>query len=425
MTEAKLETEEALLAEVEELRHQLFEAQETIEAIRTGGIDALVVEGRNGNELYTLSTADQAYRRFIEKMSEGAVTVNPEGLIIYCNSQFAAMVAKPLSTVIGVPFEEFIARTDSDFHETIIRRCGAGDCKEEVLLTTGLGTIPVLLSLASVEMEQGSTMNILVTDLTAQKQAQKELEETNIRLEHMNEILERSNHALQQFAHVASHDMKEPVRKVRTFAARLKDEYSAILPDRARNFLGKIEKASERMYSMIEGVLQYSSFDGQEQEMEEVALTEVLEQIQTDVELLIQEKSASIQYSDLPVVYGHPVLIYQLFYNLINNSLKFARTGIPLRIVIESREQAAASGGSIEVKVTDNGIGFHSKDAKKIFQTFARLHPKDHYEGTGLGLALCRNIVERHGGTIDGDGVEGEGAVFTIVFPKGTQGKSN
>jgi hypothetical protein len=242
-----------------------------------------------------------------------------------------------------------------------------------------------------------------------------------------NEGLQRSNEDLQQFAHVASHDLKEPVRKVWTFCGRLKEELGKNISERAATYLSKIEGASVRMYSMIDGVLLYSSLNALEQTKELIDLEELMGNIQSDLEVLIVKKEATFKYSNLPSLEGSSILIYQLFYNLVNNSLKFAKEGVPP--VIEffaeraTAEELIKAGLNdkrhyVKLLLRDNGIGFGNEEAKKIFGTFTRLHSKDKYEGTGLGLSLCRKIVERHGGAIWAEGKEGEGATFTVLLPE-------
>jgi signal transduction histidine kinase len=148
-----------------------------------------------------------------------------------------------------------------------------------------------------------------------------------------------------------------------------------------------------------------------------VDLNAVLEQVENDLELLIQERGATIRRDPLPSIEGAPVLLYQLFYNLVNNSLKFARPGNSVLITIASRVIEENGKGIAELTVTDNGIGFDPDHAARIFETFVRLHPKDLYEGTGLGLSLCKKIVERHQGTISASGVRNGGATFVIRLP--------
>jgi light-regulated signal transduction histidine kinase (bacteriophytochrome) len=227
---------------------------------------------------------------------------------------------------------------------------------------------------------------------------------------------------------VASHDLKEPVRKVITFSSRLREELGKNISERAATYFSKIESAAMRMYAMIDGVLLYSSLNALEQTKELIDLEELIENIQSDLEVLIQQKGATFQYSNLPALEGSAILIYQLFYNLVNNSLKFAREGVPSVIELSAEmataEELANAGINskrqyLRLQLRDNGIGFGNEEAKTIFGTFTRLHAKDKYEGTGLGLSLCRKIVERHGGAIWAEGKQGEGAVFTILLPEG------
>ncbi|MEJ7644643.1 MAG: ATP-binding protein [Chryseolinea sp.] len=225
--------------------------------------------------------------------------------------------------------------------------------------------------------------------------------------------LQRSNEDLQQFAHVASHDLKEPVRKIRTFGNRITQEFGRDLPAKAKTYLDKMQSAADRMYAMIDGVLMYSSLDATDQKTETIDLNEVFSQIESDLEVMITLKVATIQFNRLTTVEGSPILIYQLFYNLIYNSLKFSKADTPPLIEITSERKEEF----VRVFVKDNGIGFTQNEGEKIFKTFSRLHPKDQYEGTGLGLALCKKIVERHGGTISATSVENEGSVFEAIFP--------
>lgn len=229
--------------------------------------------------------------------------------------------------------------------------------------------------------------------------------------------LQRSNEDLQQFAHVASHDLKEPVRKIKTFASRLEHEEIENLSQAGKTYLQKMQSAADRMFTMIDGVLTYSTFNAVSQTIEKVSLPEIITQIETDLELLIQKKAAIISQQNLPQIEGAAVLLYQLFYNLINNSLKFSPVDVAPQIEITGSIIQIEDDSYAKVAVKDNGIGFEPQHAEKIFGTFERLHAKDKYDGTGLGLALCKKIVERHGGSIKADGRLKEGAEFTILLP--------
>lgn len=240
-------------------------------------------------------------------------------------------------------------------------------------------------------------------------------EQLEVIVKQRTEELQRSNDDLQQFAHVASHDLKEPVRKLRTFINRLDSEFTGQIPVRGKEYLDKMRLASGRMYDMIEGVLKYSSFSTAPQPIQNVNLNEVLDSIETDLELLIAQRQAVIRRDTLPTIEGAKILFYQLFYNLLNNSLKFCREDPAINITYQKVKQQGKDYAKIEV--SDNGIGFDSQFAERIFQAFSRLHSKDRYEGTGLGLALCKKIIERHGGSISATGIENAGSTFTIILP--------
>ncbi|MER3464719.1 MAG: hypothetical protein C4329_10255 [Chitinophagaceae bacterium] len=248
------------------------------------------------------------------------------------------------------------------------------------------------------------------TDIHDQKTLAEQLE--HLVAERTKE-LHRSNEDLQQFAHVASHDLKEPVRKVRTFVSRLSSEFKEELPPKAKEYIDKIDSAAQRMYAMIDGVLLYSTLNGVEQSFEMVDLNDTIRNIELDLEVLVQRQKAVISYSHLPTIYGAPLLIYQLFYNLINNSIKFAKADVVPQISITYMQTEEA----FMITVSDNGIGFDPADKQQIFKPFSRLHSKEKYDGIGLGLALCQKIVERHKGTIKANGDKGMGASFVIRLP--------
>jgi PAS domain S-box-containing protein len=237
-----------------------------------------------------------------------------------------------------------------------------------------------------------------------------------------NELLKRSNEDLQQFAHVTSHDLKEPVRKIKMYGNILATDFSQFLPEKGLDYLIKIEKAASRVSAMIDGVLQYSTIDESEQFLQKVDLIATVKSIIEDLELPIKEHGVNVNYVGLPIINGYPTLMYQLFYNLINNSIKFRRKGVAPEINISfsevgENEIGVAAGSYFKIVLQDNGIGFDSYYGEKIFESFTRLHSKDKYEGTGLGLALCRKIVLRHKGYIKASGELNKGASFNIFLP--------
>lgn len=258
-------------------------------------------------------------------------------------------------------------------------------------------------------------------DITERKQAEETLRQNERQLEELvsdrTNQLERSNQDLLQFAHVASHDLKEPVRKIKTYANLLGTEALSKLTEKENQYLKKILSAAERMSVMIDGVLNFSTISAVEKKIELVDLDQIIRDIENDLEIVINQKSAKIEAGKLPTIPGANVLIYQLFYNLLNNSLKFSMKDRISLISITSRQTKIGMRDYAEITIEDNGIGFEQQSAGRIFDTFARLNSKDQFEGTGLGLALCKKIVERHKGKIEAEGVVNGGAKFVVTLP--------
>jgi len=248
-------------------------------------------------------------------------------------------------------------------------------------------------------------------------QLETRVSERTTELYNVNATLKSTNDTLEQFAHVASHDLKEPVRKIKIFTSRLQDEAGEVLSEKSKVYLDKILSSADRMSTMIEGVLNYSVQNGSEQINEAIDLNVIFDEITNDLELLIQQKNAIIQCEQLPVIEGDHVLIHQLFYNLINNSLKFTDTAKHPVININNEAITVGNKPFSRITISDNGIGFDQQQSERIFDTFTRLNSKDKYDGTGLGLALCKKIVQRHHGSITAEGESGKGASFTICLP--------
>ena len=230
--------------------------------------------------------------------------------------------------------------------------------------------------------------------------------------------LQKTNEDLLNFTHVISHDLKEPLRKTKFFLSLFKENYSRNNKEKAAEYLIKAETSVDRLNAMVEGILNYSEVQNINLEKSEIDLNDCIKQIQSDLELLIESKKAQIFVNNLPKIRGINVLIYKLFYNLIVNALKFSKPEVPPKIIINSTDKILNSKKYTDITISDNGIGFEQEYSEKIFQSFVRLHPKDTYEGTGLGLSLCKKIVERHEGKIFATGNVNDGSTFHVLFPK-------
>jgi PAS domain S-box-containing protein len=254
----------------------------------------------------------------------------------------------------------------------------------------------------------------IVQDIHEQKAFEEELKK---QVELSTSELRRSNEDLLHFANIVSHDLREPVRKIKIFNTLIREQKQNGFNEKAQNYLDKIDQSTQRMQSIIEGILAYSTLDKTQQHIEKIDLGEVIENIKTDLELIIKEKGAILITSEFPDIEGAPILISQLFYNLVQNALKFSKADEPPRVIITSSIVNIDGTDCAEIKIKDNGIGIETAFAERIFTAFERLHSKDQYEGNGLGLALCRKIAARHGGNITAAGQKDNGAEFTVTLP--------
>jgi PAS domain S-box-containing protein len=254
----------------------------------------------------------------------------------------------------------------------------------------------------------------IIQDISDQRKFEEELKK---QVAYSTEELKRSNDDLLHFASVVSHDLREPLRKIKIFNTLLRNEKDTDFNENCQKYLGKIDQSTSRMNNIIEGILSYSTIDKTQQPIESIDLSEVIENIKTDLELIIKEKGAILNSCDLPQIEGAPILITQLFYNLLQNALKFSKADQPPRVIITCQTTALDDREAVKIIIKDNGIGLDSAFAEKIFTAFERLNSKDKYEGNGLGLALCRKIATRHGGTITAMGEKDNGAEFTVTLP--------
>ena len=414
-----------LIDEIDRLRAQLAEANDTLEAIRTGQIDALVVSDHSGPSLFTLNSADRAYRLFIEQMSEGAVTLNSDGLIIYSNSQFARLVQRPLPQVMGNYFSDFVLDEDLPLFNGLLLRAWETNAKSEMRLKAENKKIDVQLSLNMLEMDEDTSLSVIITDLTQQKDIERELTAKNEQLRNLNNALIASNHDLQQFASVASHDLQEPLRKIQVFSKFLKDKGSDQLSETSKVYVDKIFNLSQRMKILIVDILTYSKLSANDALTAPVYLKEIVNEILDDFDLRIAEKNARVEVSDLCTVEGNRGQLRQVFFNLISNALKFVSPDRSPVIAIRMKKlDPVELGVSLDdhsqycrVTVSDNGIGFEETYASSIFSLFETLNPKTAYEGSGIGLAIAKKIVEKHHGLILAKSKVGEGSEFSIILP--------
>jgi light-regulated signal transduction histidine kinase (bacteriophytochrome) len=248
---------------------------------------------------------------------------------------------------------------------------------------------------------------LAIEDVTARRFAEH-------RLAAQQRELERSNAALHEFAFVASHDLQEPLRKIVSFGERLETSAGPVLDGQPRIYLERILNAAGRMRTLINDLLSYSQVSTSVEPFSLIDLTVVARDVVVDLETVIAEVGGRVEVGVLPIIEANAPQMRQLLQNLLGNALKFRRKDEAPVIRLAG---SATAHGMCAITVTDNGIGFRETQGEQLFGMFARLHPRAKYEGSGIGLAICRRIVERHGGTIAAASTTGQGATFTVTLP--------
>lgn len=276
------------------------------------------------------------------------------------------------------------------------------------------------MELAVAKMDEDHLINVF-TDVT-------EIRQSQLQMEKYVEELKRSNANLEEFAYAASHDLKEPVRKINFFGDRLKAKLKGKMDEEDLHYFNRMEFAAKRMTSLIDDLLVYSHVSRGAVLEERINLNKKVEMVLGDLELLVQEKNAVVDVGPLPIIIGHRRQIQQLFQNLISNALKYSKPDVPPRITIRSQDVRGQDvpiqlpGEDVSkrfhlIEVRDNGIGFEQDEAERIFKVFTRLHSSAEYRGTGIGLSIARRVVENHNGYIWAESQPGEGSVFRILLP--------
>ncbi|MGC3947883.1 MAG: PAS domain-containing protein, partial [Chryseolinea sp.] len=389
-----------------------FELEELI-AERTAELVKLNVLLKGKNE--ELFRAQNFLQTVLDSSVELVTALDKDLNVAFVNKRIQSLTNRVAEDLIGKNLRELspgIEKTESYQH---LKKALNGETTHIKAANSMINPSLVFESFVIPLKQHGKVTGVVTMqrDITSIMKLTEQLRESN-------EQLIRSNDDLQQFAHVTSHDLKEPVRKIKMYGNILNSDFSSFLPDKGKDYLTRIDKAASRISAMIDGVLKYATVETTDQAMREIDLHEIMKSIMEDLEIPIREHHAEILYSQLPTIKGYPTLIYQLFYNLVNNSLKFRKRDVEPEITI-SYSPAQPSGEEADyfkIQLQDNGVGFDPSYADKIFESFTRLHPKDKYEGTGLGLALCRKIALRHYGFIRASSQPDEGATFSVFFPK-------
>lgn len=519
-------TRKDLLELNQDLQARLEEAEETLRALRNGEVDAIVAAGPEGDRVYTLKGADEAYRIMVEEMGEGALTLSLDGLILFSNQRFAAMLRRPLEQVIGARLEEFFVPEDADLVSALLN--SGGRRKAEVhLRTDDAASVPVYLSIQSVLLSGTGCLCVIVTDLSHQKRYAEiaavleavpvgvfiaqdaecrnivgnrmayellrvppasnvsksglELEKpktwrevkdgrdippeglpmqtaarTGKRVDNYEfdilfddgayrcwlgnavplfdetgqsrgavgafiditerrqiaEALEASNLELRSFGNALTQDLREPLSMVVKFTKLLAEEYRGRLGKDAETYISDSVEGALRIEALLKALLDYWGVTQRSGlNLSSVDCNQVLARTLRHFQMAIRESGATVTSGTLPTMVADELTLEQVFRTLIGNAIQYRGEAAPIIHI-----SAESTFDRWLFSVRDNGIGIDSKNAEQVFGMFKRLHG-DEIPGTGIGLALCKKIVERHGGRIWVESAEGRGAAFRFTIP--------
>jgi PAS domain S-box-containing protein len=406
-----------LLSEINELKNQLFEANSIIDSIKQGEIDALVVHQQGKAQIYSLESADYTYRILIEKFGEGALSIADNGMILYCNDYFSKLIGIKSTNIIGTFFEDYIEFPSE--YQNLKDNLKNGNSKGEINLKYKNKIVPVYVSLSDLH-PMVSAFGVVLTDLTEKKKHEKALTLYQYQLETKVNELNLSNINLEQFIHVISHDLKEPLRKILTYTSLLNATKSHLFSEKEISNMNVISSSAQRLNSLVDDLVKYA-FSATTDDTSTVDLNEVLNEVLDDLELMIKESRAKINCTGLPKIKGSKVQMRQLFSNLISNAIKYGKSEVVPEIDIFSEKVAGDSIQMTEDKyfkicITDNGIGMNPDHLGKIFTIFQRLHMRNEYSGNGIGLAICKKIMDNHSGKIDVKSSP-DGSIFSLYLP--------
>ena len=358
------------------------------------------------------------YESILNSAGEGIYGLDAQGRTTFVNPAAAR--------ITGWKVEELIGKAESEVFQELKSAAGPaqdinGDpVPDQVFSRRDGSTFPVEYMRTPIKDKDKVVGAVVIfKDITERKRAEENLSRKAAELA-------RSNAELEQFAYVASHDLQEPLRKIQAFGDRLKGKCDAANLQDGRDYLDRMQSAAARMQALINDLLTFSRVISSQQPFVDTDLKDVIKGVLSDLEVRIEQTKATVQIGDLPVIEGDPLQMRQLFQNLISNALKFQPAGQAPALEIHAELIKGQFAGTPEedpyaeqcrITVKDNGIGFEEKYLEKIFAVFQRLHGRGEFEGTGVGLAVCRRITDRHNGIITARSQLGQGAQFIVTLP--------
>jgi PAS domain S-box-containing protein len=410
----------ALRADISELQLRFDEAQQALDAIRSGEVDSLVVQGPDGPRVFSLEGADHSYRVLMEAMSEGAATLGETGTILYCNAQFARLLDRPLERTMGSSIHDHVPKRFRAASRTLVERTETSHGRQEIPLVNASGTeIPVYLSVSSIFIGDRQSSCLVATDLREQKRSQALVAAQRMTAERERGLLEASR-AKSEFLTNMSHELRTPLNSIIGFAELLKDGEVGRVSSKQKEFLGDILGSGLHLLQLINDILDLSKVESGKFEFhpEPVDLVSVIAEVRARMRTLSERKRIRMGTSVAPLiraVFLDPVRLKQVLYNYLSNALKFTPEGG--KITIRARPEGDTK---FRIEVVDTGMGISAADLERLFHEFQQLDSSaaKRHEGTGLGLARTKRLVEAQCGSVGASSVLGEGSCFFAILPR-------
>jgi two-component system sensor kinase FixL len=358
----------------------------------------------------------------LDAVPDAVVVVDGEGTVDHANPQVERLFGWPPSELRGQPIEALVPAAARAGHVAL--RAGFAKSPRvrpmgEALSVQGQRrdgtTFYADIQLSPAILDGRPVVLASVRDVTERHETRRRLEALGASLAHANAELEARNAELEQFAFAASHDLQEPLRKIVAFGDRLQKSLGDRLDERSRDYLGRMQGAATRMQQLIEALLRWSRLTTRAEPFTSMDLGVVVREVLDDLEVAIEKADATVHVGPMVTLDADPSQMRQLLQNLVGNALKYRDVQRSPEILVHAE---IVEGDFVRVTVSDNGIGFEAKYAERIFDVFERLHGRTEYEGTGIGLAICRKIARRHGGEITATGEPGVGSTFVVTVPR-------
>ena len=410
--------ERQLRAELDTAHARIAELEDTLRAIHSGEVDAIVVDSPHGCRVFTLQGPDEPYRILAERMNEGAATLTMEGTVLFCNRRLAEMLDIPAEKIVSSAFTALLPEGERERFMRLLDTAAERDLRVEAHLVRKNGsTVPVQLSLSHIPTEDPSPgICVVASDLTAQKYIQEQVHRLNAELEKRVDVrtaeLQEANKELEAFSYAVAHDLRAPLRHLHGFSEMLHHDPDSTLSPDARHCIEAITKATVRMETLVGHLLSLSRLGRQSLSRRSVDLEQLVREVLDELVPDYSERQLEWRIGSLARAICDPALVKVLLTNLLSNALKFTRPRSPA--IIEVGEEI--QNGELVVFVRDNGVGFDMNYADRLFGVFQRLHHDNDFEGTGVGLATVRRIVQKHGGKIWAEARVNAGATFYFTL---------